>query len=93
MIEIQIPGRLYWPYRYRDDGPPLEEEWDIVNPEIDEWVKKTCKGYFSVSERARNYTDEEMKGKPWRGPTTRVIETFAFFEREEDAALFKLFWL
>lgn len=93
MIEIQIPSRLYWPYRYHSVGAISELHWNTVNPELAEWIKKTCKGHFSVTERTRHYTEEERRAKPWRNKTTRVIETFALFSLQEDAALFKLFWL
>ena len=78
---------------HRFDEFPTDEKYSATNAEIDEWVANTCKGSFRVEERSRRYTDEERKDHPWRGETTRVLEAFAIFDRQEDAALFKMFWL
>lgn len=93
MIEVKIPSRLYWPLRYDDDFNASEKHFYTPNPDIEEWVQKTCKGTFSVEQRSRYYTEEERKGHPWRTELNRVVETFAIFSRVEDAALFKMFWL
>lgn len=91
LFELKIPSRLYWPFRFHSDGQASLLHWETPNPEIDQWIKDACKGSFSVIERERTLSEDEFKKIKSRLPIIR--ETFAIFENEEDAALFKLFWL